>query len=77
MRLLRIIPGHNVFSVNIGEENLVDELKDEIKKENTLAANAFTLTQITVKTSDEKEYIASQQAQPGRLVGCSLPIGPP
>lgn len=75
MRLLRIIPGHNVFSVNI--ESLVDGLKGEIKKQNTLAANAFTLNQITVDTSDEKEYTTSQQAQPGRLVGRSLPIGPP
>ncbi len=61
MRSLCIIPGGTLFSVNIDEKILVDELK-EIKKAkapelDTLAANALTLYQINVDGSDEREYI--------------------
>ena len=79
MRLLCIIPGRNVFSVNIGEEDLVDELKDEMKEMapelNTLAASALTLNQINIDTPDENEYIESQQVQSGRLVRRGIPLG--
>ena len=82
MRLLRIVPGCDVFTINIGEENLVDELKDKIKEmapelKPLRRMRSRYLNQINVDISHEKKYIESQQAQPGRLVGRGLPIGPP
>lgn len=62
MRLLCIVPGSNIFSVNIDNNKIVDELKKKIKEAkapelDTLAADALTLYQINVVASNEKEYL--------------------